>query len=133
MKAGVDEFAIKEAEGELGAVFSAQLKELFKLVNNLGIGDWILYPIKGPSNLKKTWDDIVRQNTEIRADYMRKDLIAIGDNGSGDRLCVKVQDGLMGDEIYLWYHEDGELEEYAPNLGEFILMVLEEDDDFDDE
>lgn len=53
MKAGVDEFAIKEAEGELGAVFSAQLKELFKLVNNLGIGDWILYPIKGPSNLKK--------------------------------------------------------------------------------
>lgn len=64
---------------------------------------------------------------------MRKDLIAIGDNGSGDRLCVKVQDGLMGDEIYLWYHEDGELEEYAPNLGEFILMVLEEDDDFDDE
>ncbi|UNL86985.1 SMI1/KNR4 family protein [Priestia koreensis] len=132
MKPGIGEAAIKEAEKQLGVTFPKQYKELFKVVNNPEIGDWVLYPIKDPTNLKKTWDDIVRQNGEVRVDYMSKDLIAIGDDGSGDCLCMKVCDGRMGDEIYIWYHEDGEIEEYAPNLREFIVMISEEDD-WDDE
>jgi SMI1-KNR4 cell-wall len=134
-KLGVDESDIKSAEDKLGAVFSEQYKELFKLVNNAEIGEWILYPIKDHRNLKKTWDDIVRQNTEVRGDDMSKDLIAIGDDGSGDKLCLKINDGTMGNEIYHWYHEDGELEEYAPNLKEFIILISEEEneDDFEDE
>jgi hypothetical protein len=41
----------------------------------------------------------------------------------------------MGNEIYIWNHEDGELEEYAPNLKEFIISISEEEneDDFEDE
>lgn len=132
MKPGIGEEAIKEAEKQLGVTFPKQYKELFKIVNNPEIGDWVLYPIKDTTNLNKTWDDIVRQNGEVRVDYMSKDLIAIGDNGSGDCLCMKVYDGRMGDEIYIWYHEDGEIEEYAPNLREFIVMISEEDD-WDDE
>jgi hypothetical protein len=134
-KLGVDESDIKSAEDKLGAVFSEQYKELFKLVNNAEIGEWILYPIKDNRNPKKTWDDIVRQNTEVRGEDMSKDLIAIGDDGSGDKLCLKINDGIMGNEIYLWYHEDGELEEYAPDLKEFIISISQEEneDDFEDE
>ncbi|WP_044339386.1 MULTISPECIES: SMI1/KNR4 family protein [Rossellomorea] len=134
-KLGVAESDIKAAEDKLGAVFPEQYKELFKLVNNAEIGEWILYPIKDNRNPKKTCDDIVRQNAEVREDYMLEDLIAIGDDGSGDRLCLKVKDGIMGDIIYLWYHEDGELEEYAPDLKEFIISISKEEneDDFEDE
>jgi hypothetical protein len=41
----------------------------------------------------------------------------------------------MENEIYLWYHEDGELEEYASSLKEFIISISEEEneDDLEDE
>lgn len=134
-KLAVDESDIKAAEDKLGAVFPDQYKELFKLVNNAEIGEWILYPIKDHRNTKKTWDDVVRQNTEVREEHMSEDLIAIGDDGSGDKLCLKVNDGIMGNEIYLWYHEDGEIEEYASSLKEFIISISDEDneDDLEDE
>lgn len=134
-KIGVIELDLKAAEEKLGAVFPEQYKDLFKLVNNAEIGEWILYPIKDHRNPKKTWDDIVRQNTEVREEDISEDLLVIGDNGSGDKLCYKVNNGIMGNEIYLWCHEDAELEEYAPNLKEFIILISEEEteDDFEDE
>jgi cell wall assembly regulator SMI1 len=134
-KMGVDELDLKATEDKLGAVFPKQYRELFKLVNNAEIGEWILYSIRDHRNPKKTWDDIVRQNTEVREENMPIDLIAIGDDGSGDKLCFKLINGIMGDEIYLWYHEDGVLEEYAPNLKEFIILISEEETegDFEDE
>ena len=65
---------------------------------------------------------------------MSKDLIAIGDDGSGDKLCFKVNNGRMENEIYIWYHEDRELEEYAPSLKEFIFLVSDEEhEEFEDE
>ncbi|TXC92740.1 SMI1/KNR4 family protein [Metabacillus litoralis] len=134
-KLGVEESDIKVTEEKLGAVFPEQYKELFKLVNNAEIGEWILYPIKDHRNTKKTWDDVIRQNTEVREENMSKDLIAIGDDGSGNILCLKVKNGIMGNEIHLWYHEDTELEEYAQDLKKFIISISEEenDDDFEDE
>lgn len=134
-KIGVDESEIKATEDKLEAVFPEQYKELFKLSNNAEIGEWTLYPIKDQKNLKKTWDDVVRQNTEVREEDMPEDLIAIGDDGSGDKLCFKVNNGKMENEIYIWYHEDLELEEYAPSLKEFIILVSDEEteDDFEHE
>jgi hypothetical protein len=121
-KSGVDESDIKLAEEKLGLIFPEQYKELFKLVNNAEIGEWILYPIKTQINPKKTWDDVVRQNKEVRDERMSEDLIAIGDDGTGDILCFKKMNGKMGDTIYLWNHETTELEEYAPSLKEFIII-----------
>jgi cell wall assembly regulator SMI1 len=132
-KPGVDESDIKLAEEKLRAIFPEQYKELLKLVNNPEIGEWVLFPIKTPKNAKKTWDDVVRQNNEVRDERMSEDLIAIGDDGSGDKLCFKKINGKMGDTIYLWNHETKELDEYAPSLEEFIILISKENDDFDEE
>lgn len=62
---------------------------------------------------------------------MSDDLIAIGDDGSGDKLCLKKINGKMGDIIYLWNHETTELDEYAPSLEDFIILISEDNGDFD--
>ncbi|PEB80303.1 SMI1/KNR4 family protein [Bacillus nitratireducens] len=125
-KTGVDEIDIKETEEKLGAIFPEQYRDLFKLVNNAEIGEWILYPIKDSRNLKKTWDDIIRQNIEMREEDIPENLIIIGDDGSGDKLCFKINKGVMSDVIYLWYHEDAEIEEYAQDLKGFITATTQE-------
>ncbi|PEA24962.1 cell wall assembly protein [Bacillus cereus] len=125
-KTGVDEIDIKETEEKLGAIFPEQYRDLFKLVNNAEIGEWILYPIKDSRSLKKTWDDIIRQNIEMREEDIPENLIIIGDDGSGDKLCFKINNGVMSDVIYLWYHEDAEIEEYAQDLKGFITATTQE-------
>lgn len=60
-KPGVTVLDIKSAEEQLGVVFPKQYKELFKLSNNAQIDKWTLFPNKDSKNLKRTWDDIVRQ------------------------------------------------------------------------
>ncbi|MGE9853034.1 SMI1/KNR4 family protein, partial [Bacillus sp. AF62] len=101
-----------------------------KLVNNAEIGEWILYPIKDNRNVTKTWDDIVRQNIDMRDESMPENLIIIGDDGSGDKLCFKINNGKMDGEIYIWYHADDEMEEISPSLKEFIMETIQEDDAF---
>ncbi|WHY00309.1 SMI1/KNR4 family protein [Neobacillus sp. DY30] len=132
-KPGVDESDIKLTEEKLGAIFPEHYRELFKLVNNPEIGEWILFPIKTKKNIKKTWDDVVRQNKEVKDERMSEDLITIGDNGSGEKLCFKKTNGKMGDTIYLWNHETTELDEYASSLEEFIILISDEADDFNED
>ncbi|HFK1720077.1 1,3-beta-glucan synthase regulator [Bacillus thuringiensis] len=129
-KQGVLELQIKETEEKLGAAFSNQYRDLIKLVNNAEIGEWVLYPIKDNRNVTKTWDDIVRQNVDMRDEYISENLIIIGDDGSGDKLCFKINNGKMDDQIYIWYHADDEMEEICPSLKEFIMETIQEDDAF---
>ncbi|MDF2902605.1 MAG: hypothetical protein K0S25_243 [Bacillus sp. (in: firmicutes)] len=119
-KTGVDEIHIKAAEGKLGALFPVEYKELFMLINNPEIGDWILYPIKDSQNLKHTWDDIVRQNLDQREEALSNDLIAIGENGTGDKLCFRVRKKFMQSQVYIWDHETISARRVALSLGEFI-------------
>ncbi|MCU5380444.1 SMI1/KNR4 family protein [Bacillus cereus] len=129
-KQGVLELHIKETEEKLGAAFPMQYRDLIKLVNNAEVGEWILYPIKDSRNATKTWDDIVRQNVDMRDEYMPENLIIIGDDGSGDKLCFKINNGIMEDEVYIWYHEDDEIEEISRGLKKFIIETIQEDDAF---
>ena len=80
---------IKETEEKLGAAFPNQYRDLIKLVNNAEIGKWILYPIKDNRNVTKTWDDIVRQNIDMRDESIPENLIIIGDDGSGINCALK--------------------------------------------
>lgn len=61
---------------------------------------------------------------------MPENLIIIGDDGSGDKLCFKINNGKMDDKIYIWYHADDEMEEISPSLKEFIMETIQEDDVF---
>lgn len=128
-KPGVTETEINRAEEQLGIRLPAEYKELFTLTNNAQVDEWTLFPIKDPANLKKTWDDLVRQDSELRDEGMREDLIAIAEDGTGDLLCYRrTEEGIDG-RVYLWDHETGEREELASGLREFILSyeALEKD------
>ncbi|MGE7759756.1 SMI1/KNR4 family protein [Peribacillus sp. NPDC097895] len=132
-KPGVTDLDIKSAEEQLGVVFPKQYKELFKLSNNAQIDEWTLFPIKDSKNLKRTWDDIVRQNQNVRDEGMADDLISIGEDGTGDKLCFRIVDTVMEDKIYIWYHETEKLEELASNLKEFIISNSEFEDEIDED
>lgn len=131
-KSGVVESDIQATEAKLGAVFPAQYRELFKLVNQAQVGYWTLYPIQDHRNVRKTWDDVVRQSREVRNEAMTEDLVVIGDDGTGDKLCYKVVNGAMRDEVFLWHHEGLKVEEYAVNLREFIMEEATRDDEEDE-
>lgn len=132
-KPGVTDLDIKSAEEQLGVIFPKQYKELFKLSNNAQIDEWTLFPIKEFKNLKRTWDDIVRQNQDVRDEGMAEDLISIGEGGTGDKLCFRIVDTVMDGKIYIWYHETEELEELASNLKEFIVSNSEFEDEIDED
>ncbi|WP_226683456.1 SMI1/KNR4 family protein [Sutcliffiella horikoshii] len=132
-KPGVTDINIKSAEEQLGVSFPNQYKDLFKLTNNAQIGEWTLFPIKDSKNLKRTWDDIVRQNQEVRDEGMKDDLISIGEDGTGDKLCFRIVDMVIDNKVYIWYHETEEVDEIALNLKEFILSNSEFEDDIDEE
>lgn len=54
-KKGVEESAIRDTEQKLNIRFPNQYVQLFKLSNGPEVGEWILFPIKDPKNMKKTW------------------------------------------------------------------------------
>ena len=132
-KKGVEESAIRDTEQKLNIRFPDQYVQLFKLANGPEVGEWTLFPIKDPKNMKKTWDDVVRQNEEVLDGEISDDLIAIAEDGSGDYLCLKVEEGRVGDPVYLWLHETDETEELAPTLKDFIIIAQEELEDFDED
>ncbi|AGK54490.1 SMI1/KNR4 family protein [Bacillus sp. 1NLA3E] len=131
-KPRVTDINIKSAEEQLGVAFPNQYKDLFKLTNNAQIGEWTLFPIKDPKNLKRTWDDIVRQNQEVRDEGMAVNLISIGEDGTGDKLCFRIVDTVMLNKVYIWYHETEEVEEIASNLKEFIVSNSEFEDEIEE-
>lgn len=132
-KKGVEESVIRETEQKLNIRFPDQYVQLFKLANGPEVGEWTLFPIKDPKNMKKTWDDLVRKNEEVLDGEISDDLIAIAEDGTGDYLCLKVEDGKAGDPVYLWLHETDETEELAPTLKDFIIIAQEELEDFDED
>lgn len=67
-------------------------------------------------------------------DKISENLIAIAEDGTGDYLCLKVEDGKAKEPIFLWLHESEETEDLAPTLKGFIIATTQEElEDFDEE
>lgn len=129
---GVEEALIREAEAQLEVRLPEEYIQLFGLANGPEVGEWKLFSIKDPENLKKTWDDLVRQNKEVAVGEIPEGFLAIAEDGTGDFLCLKVEEGEAKNPIFLWSHELDEIEELAPTLKDFILSE-DGEEDFDEE
>ncbi|QQZ10448.1 SMI1/KNR4 family protein [Heyndrickxia vini] len=125
-KPGVSEDCILRTEEKLGAKFPIRYRELVKLINNAEVDNWIFYPIKDENRIEKTFDDIVRANTDINNESSNN-YIAFAEDGTGDQLCFKIKDEKMLEYIYFWDHENSSVEIIAKNLEEFIINLLKGD------
>lgn len=118
---GVDENIIGESENFIGIKLPKQYKQLLKITNGCEIGDWFIFPVKDPKNIKKTWDDLVYNNRNRPCQIPEK-LIVFAHNGTGDYLCFKKYDeNKIDDSIYYWNHETGNQEKVAEDLRQFII------------
>jgi hypothetical protein len=106
--AGPDEVAA--AEAVLEAVFPAELKGLYLASDGVfdAPGQWfVIWPL----------EMLAEENVQRRrAGILPADLIAFGDDGTGDPFCVP-QDG--GDGVFFWDAIDGEATRLANSVATF--------------
>jgi hypothetical protein len=117
--AGVSMLQLKKTEKELGAIFPDEYKELFLETNGAKFGDWILFPIRTNEHSELT-RDIIKQNRENRPKDVPNDMICIGENTKGDKLCYRIRKRFMQEQIYVWYAKTERSDCRALTLKEFI-------------
>jgi len=123
----VDVQYVNAAEQKLGVKFPADYVIRITKENGGAFaagGDvWYLHPIFDNSDrkrLKRTCNDVVRETAQARQwpDFP-EEAVAIGDNGTGDRLVlVPDSTGRLGNQVYWWAHDTGELHEVAESFAE---------------
>jgi hypothetical protein len=125
----VDDQYITAAETELGLTFPSTFKDKMKKENGGEIkteyGSWIIHPFFDKSDIKsikRTSNHIILETKNSKEwDGFPDNAIAIGDNGSGDKLILLPTDSNpkeLSDKIYVWLHETSEVEELADNINE---------------
>lgn len=88
-----------------------------------GTDGWWLYPVLDDSDkkrLKRTCNDIVRETASSKewADFPAE-AVAIGHNGGGDKLIFlpEPEGDRLGDSVYWWDHETGEVIKVADDFA----------------
>lgn len=116
---GLTLLELKKIEKELGAFFPSDYKDFYLESNGAEFGEWILYPlmIKEDSKLKT---DIIKKNREYRPANLPDEMISIGENTKGDRLCFRLRKKFMQEQIYYWNSETGQINNKALSLTHFI-------------
>jgi len=125
----VDIKYIIETEQELGLVFPDSFKSKMTKENGGELmtedDDWQLFPFFDKSDNKRmsrTCNHIVLETKQARAwDNFPDNGIAIASNGSGDNLILLPLDTdnkKLREEIYLWQHETGDIQQVAKTIDE---------------
>ncbi len=118
---GASEDLICTAESALGVRFPDTLRQAWMTYNcNALRGGWQVFPIFDVRNPRKTASHVVYENTKGKWEIMSDNLTAIADNGTGNRLVLKVVDGIAGDEVFYWDHETGRLTSWRPGLQSIL-------------
>lgn len=112
---GAKQTAIQKAEQDLGISFPEDYKQLLLKQNKFEIDDWAFYPIKDEEFIKKTWDDIVRSNQELK-ELLPSGFIAVADNGTLNQLGYINGEEYVANALYYWNHETKK-----PSLESFSL------------
>jgi hypothetical protein len=116
----VDIQYIIETEQEIGLVFPDSFKAKMKQENGGELmtedDDWQVIPFFDKSDKKRisrTCNHILLETKQARSwDNFPSNGITIASNGSGDFLLLlptKENDKKLSDEIYIWFHETGEI------------------------
>lgn len=116
---GVSLLELKKTEKALGAIFPDEYKELFLEANGVKFGDWTLFPIQTNQQSALTID-IVKQNRETRPKNVPIDMICIGENINGTKLCYRIRKRFMQELIFLWNDKTGISDCKASTLSQFI-------------
>jgi hypothetical protein len=125
----VDEKYITNAESELGVRFPDSFRERMKTLNggeiDLEEDTWAIYPVFDKSDakrIKRTSNHILHE-TKVAKEWNNfpVDAVAIGQNGFGDKLILLPEERSsikLGEAIYLWSHETGDVTEICSNINE---------------
>lgn len=116
---GVSKLQLKRIEKELGALFPDEYKELFLETNGAIFGNWVLFSLPSDEQLAVS-SDIVKHNTVKRPEHIPSDMICIGENSDGDKLCYRVRKKFMQEQIYVWYAKTTKVDCKSLNLFTFI-------------
>lgn len=116
--AGVSLLELKKTEKALGAIFPDEYKKLFLETNGAKFGDWTLFPIQ--NNEQTALIDVVKQNREFRPNNVPSEMMCIGENINGDKLCYRIRKRFMQEQIYVWYAKTEKSNCKALTLKEFI-------------
>nr|WP_251135160.1 SMI1/KNR4 family protein [Exiguobacterium sp. s127] len=113
---GVSAVDLKKAERALGVIFPNKYKDLFLQTNGAQFGEWTLYPLP----TKRTVSiDRVRHN-EKRPAGLPDDLICIGENLTGDKLCYRIRKRFLQEPVFRWNEKTGIAKYPSSSLKEFI-------------
>jgi hypothetical protein len=124
-----EERYIRDAELKLGVSFPPSLRARLLVANGgeVEVDDdtWQLHPVFDATDrtrIKRTANHIVRETASAREwSGFPPDAVAIGNNGTGDRLVLQPSPNdprSLGETVFFWDHETGELTEAAGSLGE---------------
>jgi cell wall assembly regulator SMI1 len=122
----IDEKYILKAEEELEVRFPNSFREKMMLSNG---GEFEVegqvffkypfYDMSDKKRIKRTCNSIVHETKKGWEDYgLPRNLIAIGDNGSGDTLVFNISNGILEPTVYWLDHETRELNKIADDFSE---------------
>ena len=122
---------IEEAERELGVLFPDNFKAKMVAENGGDVEtddeDWQLFPFFDKADHKRiarTSNHIILETKEAREwnNFPIKG-VAIASNGYGDKLVflnISEDSKELGEDIFIWYHETGEIVKVANSISELL-------------
>lgn len=97
-------------------MFPDEYKDLFLQTNGAQFGEWTLYPV---ASRQAVLQDIVRHN-EKRPAGLPDDLICIGENLTGDKLCYRIRKRFLQELVFRWNEKTGIAKYPSSSLEQFV-------------
>ena len=124
----IEEKYIIETEKQLNLQFPPIFKNKMIIENGGEIETdedlWNLYPFFDKSDKKRisrTCNHIILETQNAKEwNNFPKNAIVIAGNETGDKLILIKTQNKLEEAIYIWYHDDGEIEKLFENIHELI-------------
>ncbi len=124
------EESIRNAETKLEITYPQPVRERLREQNGFEWGGFTFFCVLDNDDIKHTFDDIVRENTNSSAgwlQYLPKGNVAIADDGGQG--CLSVNTNKDG-KVYYWNNDLGELSTFAENDEQLITLLDKTEEDF---